>query len=120
MSHLKEPVVITFLADTLSNNAYELLFPAPYRFKFNKDLFGSYGWIPSTTSMTGDEVIYLIENKTTGSFIGEIKIYKSNAAIYFFSVDHVPVAVSQGDIIAVYSQATKNIGRFGISLVGER
>ena len=119
MSHLKEPVVITFLAVNLSNGAYELVFSAPYRFKFNENFYGSYGWIPPANYPALDTAYY-IHNETTNTAIGRIDIYSSNGAFIFNSTDSLPINIAAGDEISIMAPAYNGIGRFGISLVGER
>ena len=119
MSHLKEPVVINFTATSLGANDYVLVYPTPYRFTFNENFYGSYGWIPSGNYPNAD-VAYYVRNETANTDIGRIDIYSSNGAFIFNTVDSSPVFVPVGNIITIKAPATASIGRFGISLVGER
>lgn len=118
MSHLKEPVVINFLATDLNNDDYVLVYPAPYRFTFNADFYGSYGWIPIGVYPASD-VAYYIRNETSGTAIGRMDIL-TTGEFYFNSEASASVYIEAGDVITVKSPATNSIGRFGVSLVGER
>ena len=119
MSHLKEPVVINFTVTSLSSNAYVLIHTTPYRFKFNANLYGSYGYIHAVNYPV-DDVIYYIRNETTNTTIGRIDINSSTGKIVFNSDASTEISIDAGDTITISSPATNSIGRFGVSLVGER
>jgi hypothetical protein len=119
MSHLKEPVVVTFTVFDLNNNDYALIFNAPFLFTFNERFLGSYGWIPTANLPTTD-VLYIIKNETTNTAIGRMDILASTGEFIFNTTNSLPIFVSADDVITIKSAATQSIGVFGVSLIGER
>ena len=120
MSHLKEPVVINFLAVDLSANDYVLLYSTPYRFTFLANFYGGYGWIDNDPAyLPSANTSYYIRNETSNTAIGRMDI--STAGEFTFnSTDSASVYIPAGSTISISSPATNGIGRFGVSLVGER
>lgn len=118
MSHLKEPVVITFTAMDLSSNDYVLIFNAPFLFRFNENFYGSYGWIPAA-NYPSPAAVYYIRNETTNTAIGRIDISTAGEFV-FSSSDSGSIFIAAGNTISISSPATNGIGMFGVSLVGER
>lgn len=118
MSNLKEPIVITFTATNLTDNAYELIFPAPMRFYFNENFAGSYGWIYAIPSATAR---YFVRNETQNQDIGSIDIDTAKQ-FWFNTVEDARFTVQANDIITVKcpSIPVTTFGTFGVSLVGER
>ena len=119
MSHLKEPVVINFTATNLGNDDYVLIHYTPYRFKFNENFYGSYGWIPAANYPNAD-IVYYIRNETTDTVIGTMTIDSSTGGFDLVSTASAAINIAGGETISISCPATNNVGRFGVSLVGER
>lgn len=120
MSHLKEPIVLNFTANTLANGAFEMEYPSVMYFKFNENLVGSYGWIP-VANRPSSTVTYTLKEITTNNTFGSIQIDSAGNFIYN-TTNSEPFVVLPGYIITVYSTSMEASGikAFGVSLVGER
>lgn len=114
MSHLKEPITLSFTTNT-PGTLYELIYPSVTQFTFNTNFSGSKFYLLGANP--GSTVTYTVKNETTTNTIGTVVI-STGGTITPTAATNLTVDV--GDVLSIKADTGGSMGAFGMSLVGER